>query len=617
MVFGNASVTEFKFDRNAGALLLAPQTTISSSTFPPLSVERTTTSTDGYIGSYRIIATSSGDMTDGFGVNQTYWIKDTAGVNNEIAKIGARRSGADNSGRLVFSTFTTGTETEKMTILPNGNVGIGTASPVRALSITTTSNDDGIQIRRNSSLDNVFSSIGFNFLTTDNVLNFAEVRATRTNRLATQETDLSFFTRSNNVSAERLRIRDDGNVGIGTSSPATKLHISGSVAQELRLENTNTAIGLNDLIGSLSFRSNDASTGGTGIAGSISSISEAVSGVTYGLAFNTKNFASETEKMRITAEGRVGIGTSAPASQLHTLSNGTTINTIETTTTGGTGFALIAFKSTAKQFDVGLGGTGAGNNLANKFYIWDSTLSTARLVVDTNGLVGINETSPTAQLQVKSGAVDRPTLILNTLASHTASVQNWQINGSNIAYMANNGALFLSTGLANLSSSSNSFIATATTGTTISRNVADTNPALIVNLANASATGNIQVWQKAGSALSQISNAGIFVGQSRPTRTDITANATLALADEGKVLRVNSSSNLTITIPKNSAVAFPIDTEIAILRYGTGTVSIAPVDGDVTLQSKNAERKISDRYGSVALKKIGENEWVLVGSLEA
>jgi hypothetical protein len=124
------------------------------------------------------------------------------------------------------------------------------------------------------------------------------------------------------------------------------------------------------------------------------------------------------------------------------------------------------------------------------------------------------------------------------------------------------------------------------------------------------------VWQKAGSALSQISTAGIFVGQSRPTRTDITANATLALADEGKVLRVNSSSNLTVTIPLNSSVAFPTDTEIAILRYGTGTVSISPTAG-VTLESADGERKIRNRYGSVALKKIAENEWVLVGSLEA
>jgi hypothetical protein len=128
------------------------------------------------------------------------------------------------------------------------------------------------------------------------------------------------------------------------------------------------------------------------------------------------------------------------------------------------------------------------------------------------------------------------------------------------------------------------------------------------------------VWQKAGSALSQISNAGIFVGQSRPTRTDITANATLALADEGKVLRVNpttAADDITITIPKNSAVAFPVDTEIAIVRYNSGTVSIAPVDGDVTLQSADGERKIKNRYGSVALKKVATDEWVLVGSLEA
>jgi hypothetical protein len=94
----------------------------------------------------------------------------------------------------------------------------------------------------------------------------------------------------------------------------------------------------------------------------------------------------------------------------------------------------------------------------------------------------------------------------------------------------------------------------------------------------------------------------------------------LALADEGKVLRVNpvtAADNITITIPKNSAVAFPVDTEIAIVSYNSGTVSIAPVDGDVTLQSKDGERKISGRYGSVALKKVATDEWVLVGSLEA
>jgi hypothetical protein len=95
-----------------------------------------------------------------------------------------------------------------------------------------------------------------------------------------------------------------------------------------------------------------------------------------------------------------------------------------------------------------------------------------------------------------------------------------------------------------------------------------------------------------------------------------TGDYTLVLADKGKVLRINSSSNRTVTIPLNSSVAFPVDTEIAILRYGTGTVSISPTAG-VTLESKAGERKISGQYASVAIKKIGTDEWVLVGSLEA
>jgi hypothetical protein len=186
------------------------------------------------------------------------------------------------------------------------------------------------------------------------------------------------------------------------------------------------------------------------------------------------------------------------------------------------------------------------------------------------------------------------------------------------ARISSGGRLFTNAGVSNATNGNNSTISTDTLGTLIERNVADSNPALIVN--SVQGTANIQVWQFGGNAKSQISKDGIFVGQTRPTRTDITANATLALGDEGKVLRVNpttAADNITITIPKNSVVAFPVDTEIAIVRYNSGTVSIAPVDGDVTLQSANAERKIRNRYASVALKKIGTDEWVLVGSLEA
>jgi hypothetical protein len=154
-----------------------------------------------------------------------------------------------------------------------------------------------------------------------------------------------------------------------------------------------------------------------------------------------------------------------------------------------------------------------------------------------------------------------------------------------------------------------------TTGTTISRNIADGNHALVVNLDNSTSTGSILVLRRAGVTQANIARDGIANFTGTPSNEQ-TGDYTLVLADKGKVLRVNSSSNRTITIPLNSSVAFPIDTEIALIRYGSGTVSISPTSG-VTLNSISSNRKVKDRYGSCALKIIGTDEWVLVGSLEA
>jgi hypothetical protein len=300
--------------------------------------------------------------------------------------------------------------------------------------------------------------------------------------------------------------------------------------------------------------------------------------------------------MTILPDGKVGIGTSAPASQF-TVSNGTVNNNLFTGSTEG----YVGTTSNHRLFLI--------------------TNFSTRQVITNDGLVGINETSPTAQLQVKSGTTTRVPLIVDTIASHATNLQEWRVNGATaIARVDSSGFFRTNGGVGNSTSASNSLINFNSTGTVISRNVDNSDPALIVNQIHASSTGHIQVWQSQTVAQAHITRTGIFVGQSRPTRTDITANATLALADEGKVLRVNpttAADNITITIPKNSAVAFPVDTEIAIVRYNSGTVSIAPVDGDVTLQSANAERKIKNRYGSVALKKVATDEWVLVGSLEA
>ena len=94
----------------------------------------------------------------------------------------------------------------------------------------------------------------------------------------------------------------------------------------------------------------------------------------------------------------------------------------------------------------------------------------------------------------------------------------------------------------------------------------------------------------------------------------VSDNKTLALTDAFKVLNCTNSTAITITIPLNSAVAFSVGAEIAIIRSGAGTVTFAVTDG-VTLSSSGSKKSIKAQHESVALKKTATDAWTLVGSL--
>lgn len=97
---------------------------------------------------------------------------------------------------------------------------------------------------------------------------------------------------------------------------------------------------------------------------------------------------------------------------------------------------------------------------------------------------------------------------------------------------------------------------------------------------------------------------------------EITNNYTLVLEDAATILNCNSGSAITITIPLNAVVAFPVGSEIAFIRKNTGAVTIAGSAG-VTVSSADSKYKIKGQYGTAAVLKVAENEWVLAGSLEA
>lgn len=86
-----------------------------------------------------------------------------------------------------------------------------------------------------------------------------------------------------------------------------------------------------------------------------------------------------------------------------------------------------------------------------------------------------------------------------------------------------------------------------------------------------------------------------------------TSNYTLVISDTAKVIAFNSTSNLTLTVPNNTSVAFPIGTVINVYRANTGAVTISGAAG-VTIRNAGT---IPSQFGERSLRKRATNEWVL------
>ena len=118
---------------------------------------------------------------------------------------------------------------------------------------------------------------------------------------------------------------------------------------------------------------------------------------------------------------------------------------------------------------------------------------------------------------------------------------------------------------------------------------------------------------------SDIGAASLTSGKVTPTEassaiTTYTASHTLALADAGKLLLEDSTGTIVVTIPTNATVAFPVGTEIELVKWNTGAVIFSFASG-VNWGSLDGLYTISGRYGVVVLKQFAPNIWLLAGAL--
>ncbi len=197
----------------------------------------------------------------------------------------ARASLMHNGSHLYFDTtsgdqiFRTGSTSERLRITSAGNVGIGSENPSYKLSIVS-GNSDLISLINNQS----FGTAG---------IYFEGARNPGTGIVG----DLHFYNRRNTSVVSNLKVNGDGNftfnqkVGIGTNNPVRPLHILDADCR-IRLEDAGfaTDVELQNTSGDAVLTTNGAS--------------------------NVRLQTDNTERLRITSTGEVGINVTVPDAKL-------------------------------------------------------------------------------------------------------------------------------------------------------------------------------------------------------------------------------------------------------------------------------------------------------------
>ena len=227
-------------------------------------------------------------------------------------------------------------------------------------------------------------------------------------------------------------IRGDGNVGIGTESPEQQLEIksittlgtaSGTLQLSSSWDNSTYTLGSSPL-GTINFKSNYGGNG-SGVWGQIQVLSDgqfSSSGVLRPTRMTFSTTASGTggvltERMRITANGNVGIGTASPSTRLSVVKG--TNDAVPTLGVASGSFSITKADSGTTGLYGLLTGVADNGNVWQQVQRIDNSATAYNLLLQpSGGNVGIGTTSPGAKLEVNGNALIRGPLLIDTGATN-------------------------------------------------------------------------------------------------------------------------------------------------------------------------------------------------------
>jgi len=287
--------------------------------------------------------------------------------------------------------------TEKFRFTGDGKLGIGINNPSRLLHIANNgSATDNAYMRISAGNEGIS---GIEFGDTDD----GDVGKIQ------YDHDGSTGMRFISGASERMRIKTDGNVGIGITSPGTSLHVADAAEVTLSVDSshaTGSQISLDATgTGGHEWRLVSAANGATGITDNTG-------------AFGLYSINGSSNGYKLVVEGttgNVGIGTTSPSTELH-LSGADHPSIRITGTDNSNADPAFELLGTSDNFTEGGqlwydNGTGVlhlaslynNTNADIQFHTRvaaDRSTSNVRMTIEGDGNVGINDTSPSYKLDV-------------------------------------------------------------------------------------------------------------------------------------------------------------------------------------------------------------------------
>ena len=285
-----------------------------------------------------------------------------------LADTNTNEPAANAAHEFFTGTSDIDTATSLMVIETNGNVGIGTTSPINKLDVNGVIRGEQYLILADTAGTNRFSiRAESNYGTIDNGSNTLNYNANNHLFLV----GLS----------EKMRIDSSGNVGIGTTSPAGNLHVVGASGNSGRIY--------------LSDKDN-----GVGGGQALLLTKTGVNSYIYNRDSGDLRLGTNDQFSYVTIKptGNVGIGTTSPGARLEVQ--------------GGATLSAVAFSGpTVKIGDYsGIGntrifsnGSYIGYSTANSYHDF-SNAGSSQMRITSSGNVGIGTTSPRGKLDVTNGS---------------------------------------------------------------------------------------------------------------------------------------------------------------------------------------------------------------------